>query len=171
MRLRGRIAGSAIAQTPAFRTDKRGVDLPFVAPVARAGRYLTFGIARHEFAIEAAYVRGIIPAKEMEAVQALNAGLVRFFGRWMCGFACLRGRDFPVIDLRAKLGLEPGRRGRQPCVVAVEVLTPEGPSLAGFVADRISEMVEVRERDLRNGKLLMRGRQRLVLDPSCLFRL
>jgi hypothetical protein len=44
-----------------------------------------------------------------------------------------------------------------------------GPQLAGFVADRVSEIVEVRERDLRGGKLRAGGRPRAVLNPNVLL--
>ena len=114
-------------------------------------------------------VRGIVPAKEMQKVEKPESGLIRFFGNGMCGFASIRGRDFPVIDVRARLGLPAGRQGRQPCIVAVEIETPEGRRLAGFLADRISEIVHVRERDFHLGKLRLGGRPRVMFDPQSLL--
>ena len=137
----------------------------------RAGKYLTFRIAKFDFALDAGHVRGIVPAREMQKVESPCAGLTQFFGKWMCGFASIRGRDFPVIDVRAKLGLPLGRRGRQPCIVAVEMPTPEGPRLAGFLADAVSEIVYVRERDFHHGKLRLGGRPRTVFDPEILISL
>jgi chemotaxis signal transduction protein len=135
----------------------------------RAGQYLTFRIGRFDFAMNLDRVRGIVPAKELQKLEAPAPGMLRFFGSGMCGFASIRGRDFPVIDVRAKLGLPIGRRGRQPCIVAVEIDTPEGRRLAGFLADRISEIVHVRERDFHLGKLRLGGRLRVMFDPESLL--
>ncbi len=126
----------------------------------------------------ASRVRAILPSQEFtplgntiaESRPLLGAfGEAAWLEKWTCGFAALRGRAFPVIDLRAKLGIPYGSRGRQPCIVVVEVGTPLGPQLAGFVADRISEIVQARERDFSRGKLRAAGRPRHVLDPEILL--
>lgn len=111
--------------------------------------------------MEASCVRGILPARESAPVETA--------GRWLIGFATLSGRNFPVIDLRAKLGLPLGTHGRHPYIVAVEVKTCDGPRLAGFIADGVSELVQARERDFHLGKLRLGGRPRLVLNPESLF--
>jgi chemotaxis signal transduction protein len=134
----------------------------------QAGQYLTFRVARHDFAIEASYLRGIFPARDLEPV-APSANLDRFFGRWTCGFAKIRGLEIPVIDLRGLLELPHGTHGRHPCIVAVEIPAPEGPRLAGFLADRVTEMIYARERDFSRGKLRLGGRLRRVLDPQLLL--
>jgi chemotaxis signal transduction protein len=127
----------------------------------------------------ASCVRGILPAREMVPVGTHSPILVRtfspgtfspaMFSPWTSGFASLRGRDFPVIDLRAKLGLPHATHGRQPYIVVVEVQTADGPRLAGFIADRVCELVQARERDFHLGKLRLTGRPRLVLDPNSLL--
>jgi chemotaxis signal transduction protein len=99
-------------------------------------------------------VRGIIPVHEMTPLKAAHP--------WVCGFAALGGHDFPVLDLRAKLGIAHGSRGREPFIVAVEA---EG-RLVGFIADRVSELLELRVRDFRNGQARGHGRPRRVLDPD-----
>jgi chemotaxis signal transduction protein len=116
----------------------------------RAGQYVTFRIARLDFAIRADCVRGVLPLKEMNAAT---------------GFAILRGGCFPVLDLRAKLGLPHGTQGREPYIVAVEV----EKRLVGFIVDRVSGVVKARERDFHAGKLCGSGRPREVLDPKCLL--
>jgi chemotaxis signal transduction protein len=137
-------------------------------PARRAGQYLTFRVARHNFAIEATRLRGILPAREMQSL-APSPNLARFFGEWTCGFASLRGRDIPVVDLRGRLNLAHGTHGRHPCIVVVEIPTPEGPRLAGFVADRVASMVYARERDFIHGNLRLFGRSLRVLDPDTLL--
>lgn len=123
--------------------------------------------------MEASYVRGILPAREMVPVETSGwvlAGHFRVkFSQWMSGFATLRGRDFPVIDLRAKLNLPHATHGRSPYIVVVEVKTADGPQMAGFIADRVCELVHARDRDFHLGKLRLAGRPRLVLDPESLW--
>jgi chemotaxis signal transduction protein len=154
------------------------VGTPQAISVFPSGKYLTFRIARQDFAMDASRVRAILPAQELSLLSRSIADtrpLLGAFGeaawleKWTCGFAALQGRAFPVIDLRAKLGIAYGSPGRQPCIVVVEVATRLGPQLAGFVADRISEIVQARERDFSRGKLRAAGRPRQVLDPDILL--
>lgn len=147
--------------------------------VIPSGKYLTFRLASHDFAMDASSVRAILPVKEITPLERSivdTRPLLGAFGEsacvenWTCGFAALQGRDFPVIDLRAKLGLPAATVGRLPCIVVVEVASRRGPQLAGFIADRVSEIVEARERDFSHGKLRSKGRRpRQVLDPGILL--
>lgn len=125
-------------------------------PVFKPGKYLTFRVARHDWVIQADLVRGILPLHQMYAVDTPHA--------WLCGFASTDDRDFPVIDLRAKLGLKAGPRGREPMIVVVEVGATH--RLAGFIADRVAEILDLRQRDFRNGAVRSHGRVRRVLDPD-----
>ena len=132
-----------------------------------AGKYLTFRVARQDFAMDAGLVRGILPAREMILLQK-DQDLESFSktNPWTCGFAALQGQDFPVLDLRAKLGLPHGTHGRTPCIVVVAVDGLHGPQLVGFIADRVSEIVEASKRDFSRGKLRGGGRPRAVLNPN-----
>jgi chemotaxis signal transduction protein len=137
-----------------------------------SGQYLTFRVARQDFAMLASRVRGILPAHDVIAIVPLrppdpepglsNSGMI-------CGVATLRGRDFPVVDLRGKLGIAHGSHGRQPCVIVVEVGSESGARLLGFVADRISEVLMLRDRDFRNGSVRLNGRARRVLNPDLIL--
>jgi purine-binding chemotaxis protein CheW len=119
-----------------------------------AGKYLTFRVARQDFAVSADCVRGILPVHEMVALETPH--------NFVCGFAAVGGRDFPVVDLRAKLDIPHGSHGREPFIVVVET----SGKLAGFIADRISEVLDLRPRDFRNGAVRGHGRPRRVLDPD-----
>ncbi len=123
----------------------------------KAGKYLTFRVGRQDFAMNGACVRGILPVHQMTAAE--SDGLV-------CGFSVIGGRDFPVIDLPAKLGILPGLRGREPFIIVFEI---EG-RFAGFIADRVSEVVDLRVRDFRNGAIRSHGRPRRLLEPSQIIR-
>jgi chemotaxis signal transduction protein len=98
-------------------------------------------------------VRGILPVHQMVAIEAHS---------FVCGFASMGGREFPVIDLRAKLNIPHGSHGREPFIIAVET---DG-RIAGFIADRVSDIVELRARDFRNGVLRVVGRARRVLEAG-----
>jgi chemotaxis signal transduction protein len=136
------------------------VDFSPSPAVFRPGRYLTFRLARREFAIEADRVRGILPVRELMELSPPPP----CSPAWARGVASLGGHDFPVIDLSGKLRLAHGVKGRDPMIVVAEVNTTEGLQLAGFMADRVSNVVTARERDYRRGKLRTGGRPRVVLD-------
>jgi chemotaxis signal transduction protein len=119
------------------------------------GSYLTLRIARQEFVLDAACVRGLLPRHDLATLEIPHA--------WLLGFTALRGRDLPVVDLRAKLGLAPGSRGKGPCIVIVEA---EGGRLLGFVADRVSEIMVLRAHDFNGDAARVKGRLRRLLHPA-----
>ncbi|HVO99545.1 MAG TPA: chemotaxis protein CheW [Bryobacteraceae bacterium] len=138
-----------------LRADEAPVETVFGDPPAyKSGKYLTFRVARREFAMSADPVRGILPLQEMVASRAQDSGT--------CGFARLGGRDFPVVNLAAKLSLPRELRGREPLIVVVEI---QG-RLAGFIAERISGVIDLRQKDFRSGAVRGRGRTRRVLDAE-----
>lgn len=132
------------------------------------GQYLTFRVARVDFAVEASRVRGILPTHDLEMV-APSPSLTRFFGEWTCGFVKLRGSEVPVIDLRARLNLPPASYGKRPSIIVLELQSSFGPRLAGFVADRVSQVMYAHARDLFHGKLRSGDRWRRILDPEVLL--
>src|ERR1700687_1823149 len=108
--------------------------------------------------MDATRVRGILPIHQLVSRETAPASL--------CGVAMMGGCDFPVVDLRSKLGLTTAPGGRTPCIVVVEVTATGGARLVGFVADRVSAVVQLRERDFRNGVARTKGRPRRLLDPD-----
>lgn len=117
--------------------------------------YITFRAGRQEFAMNATRLRGLMPLNEMMPLKTPRESIV--------GVASIRGHNFPVVDLRCKMGLAASAHGRRPCVVAVEV---RGARLLGFVADRVSEVIPLRELALRSGQARVGGRWRRLLDPD-----
>ena len=103
------------------------------------------------------FVRGILPVHQMKPLPAHE---------WICGFAAVGGRDFPVIDLRAKLGIAHGSHGREPFIIVVQTVVQTEDRLVGFIADRVSEILPLRPRDFRNGAVRTHGRPRRVLDAD-----
>jgi chemotaxis signal transduction protein len=121
--------------------------------------YLTFRVARRDFAIDAGRVRGILPSHDLVAVPRTHPAFA--------GIASLGGRPLAVFDLRVKLGLPQVSQGSQPRIVVIEVIGGEGRRhLAGFIVDRVSDVVVYRDRDLSHGALRGNGRPRRLLDPD-----
>ena len=123
-------------------------------PVYKAGKYLTFRVARQELAINSEHVRGILPMHEMVSFDSPS--------EWIRGFVPVGGRDVPVIDLRLKLRIARGLHGRDPLLIVVEI---EG-RLVAFVADYVSEVLDLRQRDFWQGAIRIAGRPRRILDPA-----
>jgi chemotaxis signal transduction protein len=121
-------------------------------------RYLTFRVARADLAVEAEQVRGILPFGELVRVPRARPGLL--------GVVTFSGRVVNVVDLAAKLHLPRSRPGTQPKIVVLRVPQGQSESLAGFVADRVSDVVLYAARNLRNGVLHGSGRPRHIVDFS-----
>lgn len=102
--------------------------------------------------MEAEHVRGILPPQDLVRSESGQVDLL--------GFIHFAGRMVPVLDAGARLGLRFASRGSRPKIVIVE--HPDG-SFAGFMADRVSDVVSYRSRDLRNGVLHGLGRPRKLL--------
>src|SRR5580765_1228890 len=106
--------------------------------------------------MEAACVRGILPLTDLEPAAAGRTGFL--------GLTSLKGQIVSVIDLRTRLGLPRAGQGSQPKIVVLELTTGAHQHLLGFVADRISDVVVYRDRDLRSGALRGKGRPRKLVD-------
>jgi chemotaxis signal transduction protein len=125
------------------------------SPEFHAGKYLTFRVARQDFAIHVSHVKAVLPVREMAEARC---------ARGLLGCILWRSAIVPVTDLRRKLHLT-AAPGRERYVMVVDASTPRAPRLAAFVADRITDVVAAREKDYRRGKLRI-GRPRRVLSPE-----
>jgi chemotaxis signal transduction protein len=134
-----------LAHTSAGLADKHYVTAP----------YLTFRVGRQELAIDASRVRGVLPAHDMIPIEVPDSHV--------CGFACTLGHEFPVIDLQRRLQIPAGLTGRLPCIVVIE-----GSGLLGFLADHVSEVITLREQEIRDGVVRRNGRKRHILDPDAI---
>ena len=109
--------------------------------------------------MEAAQVRGILPLSELIPMPNVRPGLL--------GIITLGGRVVNVIDLPSKLSLPASHPGSQPKIVVLEVTSGDRQHLAGFVADRVSDVVVYPARDLHNGILRRTsGRPRRLIDMA-----
>ncbi len=101
----------------------------------REGKYLTFALGAEEYGLEILKVREIMGIMEITAVPQTPAH-VR-------GVINLRGKVIPVIDLRAKFGMETTETTDQTCIIVVEI-TRQGQGFdTGIVVDRVQEVLDI----------------------------
>lgn len=115
--------------------------------------------------MEAGRVRGILPWDDLVPCVMQNGAR----SHTVAGAAQFQGRELPVIDLAARLGLPRTPAGRSPRIVVVEGQAGHGRGLAAFVADSVSKVIDVRARDYRDGMLRAGGRPRRILDPDAVL--
>jgi len=108
--------------------------------MGREGKYLTFSLAGEEYGI------GILKVKEI--IGMLEITRVPQTPSYVKGVINLRGKVIPVIDLRAKFGLEAGDYTERTCVVVVEVARTGGQVLIGSVVDSVTEVLNIREGEI-----------------------
>ena len=77
----------------------------------RAGKYLTFQLAKEEFGIRVIRVREIMGLQEITAVPQTPMHIK--------GVINLRGKVVPVVDLRLKLGLDAAEYTQRTCIVVI----------------------------------------------------
>jgi purine-binding chemotaxis protein CheW len=97
----------------------------------RAGKYLTFGLAREEYGVEILKVREIIGLMEVTAVPGMPS--------YVLGVINLRGKVIPVIDLRQKFSMPSIENSEETCFIVVNV--PGG--LRGVKVDKVSEVLDI----------------------------
>src|SRR5215470_19269984 len=95
----------------------------------RAGKYLTFGLGKEEFAIEVLRVREIMGVQEITSVPQMP--------EYMKGVINLRGKVVPVVDLRLKFGLPAAEYDQRTCIIVVQVQGESGTILMGVVVDGV----------------------------------
>ncbi len=101
----------------------------------REGKYLTFALGPEEYGLEILKVREIMGIMEITAVPQTPAH-VR-------GVINLRGKVIPVIDLRARFGMETTETTDQTCIIVVEI-TQQGQGFnTGIVVDRVQEVLDI----------------------------
>ena len=142
----------------------------------RAGKYLTFGLGKEEFAIEVLRVREIIGAQEITAVPQAP-GYVK-------GVINLRGKVIPVVDLRLKFGLPEQRSTPGTCMIVVQVERDGAAIQTGVVVDSVSEVVTLQGADIEDtpdfghgvlksyllGMAKVKGRVTILLDINMVMR-
>jgi purine-binding chemotaxis protein CheW len=104
----------------------------------RAGKYLTFALAKEEYGLEILKVREIMGMMDITAVPNTPA--------YVKGVINLRGKVIPVIDLRLKFGLEEREMTNETCIIVVEV----DSALMGLIVDKVLEVSDIDGSDIED---------------------
>ena len=102
---------------------------------AQAGKYLTFSLAQEEYGLEILKVREINGYMDITAVPQTP--------QHVKGVINLRGQVIPVVDLRAKFGIETTEVTDQTCIIVVEISQKDLTFSTGIVVDRVQEVLDI----------------------------
>ena len=101
----------------------------------KEGKYLTFALGPEEYGLEILKVREIIGYMDITAVPQTPHDVK--------GVINLRGQVIPVIDLRAKFGMETTDVTDQTCIIVVETSQGNRKFSTGIVVDRVQEVLDI----------------------------
>jgi purine-binding chemotaxis protein CheW len=101
----------------------------------REGKYLTFALGPEEYGLEILKVREIIGYMEITAVPQTP--------HHVKGVINLRGQVIPVVDLRAKFGMDTTDLTDQTCIIVVEIRRNNRSYSTGIVVDHVQEVLDI----------------------------
>lgn len=141
----------------------------------KADKYLSFYLAKEEFAISVSSVREIIGIQEITHVPQMPS--------YVEGVLNLRGKVIPVISMRRKCGLPDVEHGPQACIVVVQIKGDNGTLPMGVVVDGVSEVANVAASDIEPmpefgggethsylmGVAKLKGRVKILIDINLLL--
>jgi purine-binding chemotaxis protein CheW len=108
----------------------------------RAGKYLTFQLAKEEFAVQVLHVREIMGVQEITAVPQMP--------HHVKGVLNLRGKVIPVVDLRLKFGLPEIEYTQRTCIIVVQTEGEAGRVSTGIIVDGVSEVLMLQPADIED---------------------
>ncbi len=106
----------------------------------KAGKYLTFALGPEEYGLEILKVREITGYMEITAVPQTP--------HHVKGVINLRGQVIPVIDLRAKFGMETAEITEESCIIVVEISQGKRNFNTGIVVDHVQEVLDIDGQDI-----------------------
>ena len=106
----------------------------------KEGKYLTFALAHEEYGLEILKVREIIGYMDITAVPQTP--------HHVKGVINLRGQVIPVIDLRAKFGMETTEVTEETCIIVVEIAQDGLEFSTGIVVDHVQEVLDIAGEDI-----------------------
>jgi purine-binding chemotaxis protein CheW len=125
----GNLALKGFTMTNAIETEQNKVLQD------KEGKYLTFALGNEEYGLEILKVREIIGYMEITAVPQTPS--------YVKGVINLRGQVIPVIDLRAKFGMETAKITEETCIIVVEIKQNGRKFSTGIVVDHVQEVLDI----------------------------
>jgi len=108
----------------------------------KEGKYLTFALGPEEYGLEILKVREIIGYMEITAVPQTPHEVK--------GVINLRGQVIPVVDLRAKFGMESADVTDETCIIVVEISQGTRSFSTGIVVDHVQEVLDIAGQDIED---------------------
>ncbi len=124
------------------------VEQPAAEAGIRAGKYLTFRLAREEYAIQVLKVREIMGIQHITSVPQTPPDVK--------GVINLRGKVIPVTNLRVKFGLPETEYTQRTCIIVVQ-LQGEVTSQVGLIVDEVCEVLNLAQADIQDTPDFGRG--------------
>jgi purine-binding chemotaxis protein CheW len=107
-----------------------------VAPLATlGGKFMTFQLAREVYGLEILAVREIIGLMEITRMPKAPP--------FLRGIINLRGKVIPVVDLRAKFGMEPVEATEQTVIIVVQCQVAGRALTMGLLVDLVLEVLSI----------------------------
>ena len=110
------------------------------ASASEPAQYLTFMLAREQFAI------GILAIKEIIEYQGVTE--VPMMPPCVRGVINLRGAVVPVVDLAVRFGRAAAPVTKRTCIVIVEVTANAERQVVGVVVDAVNEVLDIAPADI-----------------------
>lgn len=104
--------------------------------VVSDSQYVTFSLVSEEYALPILKVREIVPLRSIRSIPGTP--------RYVRGVMDVRGLIIPVIDLRARLGLDASDGTRAEVVIIVKLAW----DMVGFVVDGVSDILTIAREDI-----------------------
>ncbi len=101
------------------------------AVVHEGGKFLTFFFDEEEYAIEILKVQEIIGVMPITAVPRTPS--------YLLGVINLRGKVIPVIELRARFGMESVDWTDETCIIVMQIAEAQ----MGMMVDKVSEVLDI----------------------------
>ena len=101
----------------------------------REGKYLTFALGKEQYGLEILKVREIIGYMKITAVPQTPSHVK--------GVINLRGQVIPVIDLRAKFGMDTAEITEQTCIIVCEIQSGGRSFSIGTIVDNVEEVLDI----------------------------
>jgi purine-binding chemotaxis protein CheW len=109
----------------------------------KEGKYLTFGLGGEEYGLEILKVKEIIGIMNITAVPQTP--------KYVKGVINLRGKVIPVIDLRAKFGMDFQDYNERTCIIVVDIVNKAANKvIMGIVVDSVSEVLNIKAEEIEN---------------------
>lgn len=105
-----------------------------------SGKYLTFTLGAEEFGLQILKVREIIGYMDITAVPRAPQD-VR-------GVINLRGQVVPIVDMRARFGMDAAEVTDQTCIIVVEVKAGRQSFHTGIIVDHVCEVLDIDGKDI-----------------------